>query len=417
MGRLSGHCSRAPGKEQCGIIFYIAFLLFPVYNDYNLRRFPLPTKQKYTSPASLNSSPLESLICNRRRQAAERQGITMSYDFVTQWVLDTVRESYADDIALVISHTTLRMDESRRAISYFVPVTKKGEDFARTFILKGVGYDIWGIPWERLEKFASLEEYNITCLADADILYARTEKDRERFETLQKELAHNLADKGKMRSQALQAYGQAKSIYLEMLFSSGSDVKMGAGYVLDYLGRAVAFSNNSYFKHSQTDQLGELKDMKDVPEGFDTLYMQILLEKDENLQKKGCYQLLRLIQAYLSEKEPEEKCREPREHNFQDLADWYCELVYTWLRIRHYVQANDAVKVYMWGIYLQNELNSVCEDFGIKKVELMKYYDSENLSLIAQKAEEAQQLIRSAITAGGGIIHEYQSEEEFLNEV
>lgn len=73
MGRLPGHCSRAPGKEQCGIIFYIAFLLFPVYNDYNLRRFPLPTKQKYTSPAFLNSSPLESLICNRRRQAAERQ--------------------------------------------------------------------------------------------------------------------------------------------------------------------------------------------------------------------------------------------------------------------------------------------------------------------------------------------------------
>lgn len=193
MGRLSGHCSQAPGKEQCGIIFYIAFLLFPVYNNDNLRRFPLPSNQKYTAPASLNSSPLERLFCDRRRQAAERQGIFMSYDFVTQWVLDTVRESYADDIALVISHTTLRMDESRRAISYFVPVTKKGEDFARTFILKGVGYDIWGIPWERLEKFAALEEYNITCLADADILYARTEKDRERFETLQKELAHNQA--------------------------------------------------------------------------------------------------------------------------------------------------------------------------------------------------------------------------------
>lgn len=341
----------------------------------------------------------------------------MSYDFVTQWVLDTIKKEYADDIALVVSHTTLRMDENHKAISYFVPVTKKGEAFARTFILKGVGYDIWGIPWERLERFANLEEYNITCLADGEILYARTEEDRIRFETLQKKLALHLADKNKMRAKALQAYSQAKKIYLEMLFASGSDVKLGAGYVADYLAQAVAFSNNSYFKKSQTDQLRELKDMKDVPGGFDQLYTKILFEKDGTLQKKGCHQLISLMQDYLSEKEPEKNVSIPTEHNYQDLADWYGELSYTWLRIRHYVQQNDAVKVYMWGIYLQSELNDVCQDFGAKKVELMKYFDCENLSLIAQKAEEAEKLIRDMIAKGGGIIHEYQSEEEFLNEI
>lgn len=71
----------------------------------------------------------------------------------------------------------------------------------------------------------------------------------------------------------------------------------------------------------------------------------------------------------------------------------------------------------MWGAYLQSELNDVCQDFGIEKVELMKYYDSENLLLIVQKADESEKLIRNAIVRGGGIIHEYQSEEEFLNEI
>ena len=341
----------------------------------------------------------------------------MSYDFVTEWVLGTVKKDYAEDIALVISHTTLRMDTGQKAISYFVPITKRGEAFARTFILKGVGYDIWGIPWERLEQFAALKEYNITCLADAEILYARTENDRARFEALQKQLAHNLADNEKARIGALEYYQKAKNLFLDMLFASGSDVKLGAGYVLDYLGRAIAFSNNSYFKKSQTDQLAELENMEDVPDGFAALYEKILFERDEDLQKKDCYQIISLVQSYLSGKYIEKENEPPTEHNYQDLADWYGELSYTWLRIRHYVQENAPVKVYMWGIYLQNELDQVCQDFGIEKIELMKYFDAGNLSLIAIKAEDAEQLIRNAITSGGGKIHEYQNEEEFLNEV
>ena len=59
-----------------------------------------------------------------------------------------------------------------KEISYFVPVSEKGEELAQTFILEGVGHDIWCVPWERLEKYVGLEEYKITCLADSEVLYA-----------------------------------------------------------------------------------------------------------------------------------------------------------------------------------------------------------------------------------------------------
>ena len=178
--------------------------------------------------------------------------------FVTEWVIRTVQEQYAEDIALVVSHTTLRIDETQPCISYFVPITKKGEHFAQTFLLEGIGYDIWGIPWERLERFSNLEEYNLTCLADATILYARSEADREHFEQLQQKLRTQLADPQAMRIQALKAYEEAKQFYLELLFATGSDAKMGVGYILDQLARAIAFSYHGYFKHSQTNQLAEL---------------------------------------------------------------------------------------------------------------------------------------------------------------
>lgn len=341
----------------------------------------------------------------------------MGYDFVTQWAIDTIREKYAEDIALVVSHNTLQIDDTCKGISYFVPDTKRGEEFARTFILEGVGHDIWGIPWQRLEGFARLEEYNITVLADTEVLYARTEQDRERFAALQRELAANLADNGKMRICALEAYRQAREIYLNMLFSAGSDVKMGAGYVLDYLARAVAFANNSYFHKSQTDQLAELGRMANVPQGFTALYREILLEKEDAGQKEGCYRLICLVQQFLEENVAAQAATTPCERNYQDLADWYAELSYTWLRLRHYARQGDAVKLYMWGAYLQSELNSVCEDFGLEKLELMKYYDADNLQLLVEHGDQAEQRIRAAIIKGGGTIHEYASEKEFLDEI
>ena len=339
------------------------------------------------------------------------------YNFVTEWVINTIKEKYADDIALVISHGTLRINTEEKAMSYFVPITKRGAEFAQTFILSGVGYDIWGIPWERLEGFARLEEYNITCLADAEVLYARTAEDKERFEALKKKQASYLADKEKMRACAIEAYEQAKNIYLEMLFAKGSDVKLGAGYVLDYLARAIAFSNNSYFKRSQTDQLNELKNMENVPEGFDRLYTKVIYEKDEASQKKLCYELICMVRDYLSKNGQGKEAKNPCEKNYQDLADWYGELSYTWLRIRYYAEAKDAVRVYMWGIFLQSELNQVCEDFGIEKIELMKYYDAANLSTFAEYSNEVEKLMRYEIVKGGGKIWEYADQKEFLNEI
>ena len=337
-------------------------------------------------------------------------------EFVTQWVIDTVKEKYADDIALVISHTTLRIDDSKPAISYFVPITNRGNELARTFILNGEGFDVWGIPWKRLEKFAELEEYNVTVLADSEILYAKNDEWAKRFEMLKSKQRSNLADVSKMRKCALKAYAQAKELYMEMLFTKRSDIRMLAGYVLDYLARAVAFSHHTYFKKAQTSQLEELQKLAQngkMPEGFYELYLDVIKENDEIKQKELCHKAIQNVCEYLEEIYPNNTLKE---HNYQDLADWYAELSYTWLRLRYYAAAGDFIKVYMWGIFLQSELNSVCEDFCLEKPELMECYDCKNLDAFISRANELEKWIRREITAGGGVIYEYNSKEDFLNE-
>lgn len=337
-------------------------------------------------------------------------------EFVTKWVTDTVKEKYRDDIALVISHTTLRIDDGEPCVSYFVPITSRGNELSRTFILNGTGYDIWGIPWERLEKFAELEEYNVTVLADGEILYAKDDEWANRFEKLKAKQKSYLSDNRKMRECALKAYAQAKEVYKEMLFAERSDIRMTAGYVLDYLARAVAFVGNTYFKKSQTDQLEELRQLSqrvEVPEGFTELYLSVIKEKDGEAQKKKCHKAIQLVRKFLEKNCP---VKASKENNFQDLSDWYAELSYTWLRLRHYAKEGDFVKVYMWGICLQNELNDVCEDFSLEKPELMECYDCDNFDAFLKRADELEERIRRAITEGGGVINEYNGEEDFLNE-
>lgn len=337
--------------------------------------------------------------------------------FVTNWVLDKVKKDYAEDIALVVSHTTLRIDENEKTVSYFVPATERGFQFGRTFILDGEGFDIWGIGWERLERFADLEEYNITCLADGEVLYARTKEDAARFQALQKRQQENLSDKILMRKNALTAFEQARKIYLETLFANDSDVKMGVGYLLDYLAQAIAFSNLRYFKKAQIAQLEELADMERVPQGFPQMYLKILCEPDCLVQKKLCFEAIRMVQTFLEDLSPDRDLDIPPQNpDYQMLADWYGELSYTWLRIRRYADRDDAVKVYMWGIMLQEELNRVCEEFGMEKMQLMNEYRSDRLREFAKRADQLEKRIQSIITSGGGVIH-CLSREDLLHEV
>ena len=332
--------------------------------------------------------------------------------FITNWVLNTVKEQYADDIALVVSHSTLNIDPDVDAVSYFVPVTDKGRQFAQAFIFEGRGYDIWGIEWERLERFAALDEYNVTVLADSKILYARTPEDAARFEALKNAQLDNLRDPIQARKHALESYATAKDLYTELLFAEGSGVRLCAGYVLDYLARAIAFANHSYFRKSQIDQLEELQSMARVPAQLAEMYIEVICTSDDCRRKELCHELISVVGHFLT-RESSTNC----EHNFQDLADWYAELSYTWLRIRHYGQEGDAVKVHMWGVMLQNELNEVCSDFGLDKMELMSEFDYTDLPRFVARANALEVQMRSIITSRGGNIREYRTSEEFLHEV
>ena len=71
----------------------------------------------------------------------------------------------------------------------------------------------------------------------------------------------------------------------------------------------------------------------------------------------------------------------------------------------------------MWGILLQNELNEVCADFGLPKMELMSEFDFNDLTRFVAQANALETQMKDIILRNGGVINEYTSIEEFLHEV
>lgn len=330
---------------------------------------------------------------------------------MTAWVLETVKRDYSEDIALVIRCGNLRIDTEETAVDYFVPATPRGDRFAFTAIVDRVGYDIWPLHWERLEQFASLEENYIACiLYDGEILYARSTEDAARFTELQKQLRANLQNDGLMRKKALTCYAQAKSFFADLPFSDENEARVAAGNLIDALAMAVAYENGQLFRYAQTRQLEELAGMERVPDGFGDLYRAIIRENEPEKRISLCRELIEKVRLFL-----EPPALEPSERNFQDLACWYDELSYTWLRIRHYCGLEDEQRAYMWGVYLQGELDSVCADFGLPKMALMAGFSADHLPAFAAHADRLEQQMRRYITEGGGIIHEYNTFEDFVH--
>ena len=118
---------------------------------------------------------------------------------------------------------------------YFIPADESARDFARTFLLDGVGYDIYPRSWENLAAIASMENFMTPCLADVQVLYG-TDAARARLTSLQETLRANLADAAYCRKIAKKRFDEACRL------------AKTPGYLLMALGDVIAALNGLYFR-------------------------------------------------------------------------------------------------------------------------------------------------------------------------
>ena len=333
---------------------------------------------------------------------------------LTQWAVREIEAHYRDEVCLLLNHTSLMIDgdEEQSGFSFYIPANGGANGLMRTFMIGGIGHDLFPMSWERIERMSRLEDYNTTCLADATVVYARSDGDRRRFVALQAALNANLANPDHCLKRAATWLSTAKEAWGSML--SGGPAfrqRMEAGYVCDCLALSVAISNGQFFHKGQSGQLDVLAAMPDQPKDFAEQYRAVLFAKDTGEQAVLCGKLIHSVEAYLKSKEEPQK-EDPAD--FHTLALWYHEMSYTWRRVYHWCEQNDAVNVYLWCCYLQDELLRMGPKHGIEDVDLYAAFDPDDLTALRRRAKSIEQKVLEAVKAQGISLDTYESVDEFL---
>ncbi len=336
---------------------------------------------------------------------------------IDTWAINKVKTEYKDDVLLLIGHHNtykLEKDAELATFSFFIPASEKAYELARTFIIDGVGYDLFPMSWERIERIVELDEDNATCVGDAEMLYYGKEEDKKRFLELQARLQDHLHNPQFMLNKALEKVNVAMELYQTMMFEEKLfKVRKAAGYILNFLITAVAYSNQTYFKNGYMNHMPELLAMKSIPGDFIRLYEAIVKANTSDELKKLCHEMIYNTRQFLSSKKGNRKNMNYNQ-DYKELASWYEELSYAWREIYHWCDQNDAVKAFMRGCFLQSEIDIVREEFGLEELDLLSSFRADDMTAYRKRAEALEKQIVSTIEEHGVKIDMYDSIEGFL---
>ena len=342
---------------------------------------------------------------------------------LTQWAINKIKTEYPDDVALLVavegsSGSSINGDWHGEAFDYYIPITERGNELAKTFIIDGIGIDIYPRSWERTEHTANLDNQSPQCLGSAKILYARTKEDEERFMALKQKLFDNLNDPNFVYKKALENLNTAMDLYRTMLFENRLYRVRGlAGYVQLYLTVSVACLNNTYRKgyHGgyHGDIIREVSGWKELPAHFIEYYQAILTANTIQEMRNLAYLLIAGAREFITKYKPKENHAE-KVKDYQWLADWYQELR-DWLRMLYYFcDIKNIDGAFYEACQMQSELDIVSEEFELGEMDLLGYFQAENLEILRSRAEELEKQIIYTIESNGVKIRQYNTLDEFL---
>lgn len=325
-------------------------------------------------------------------------------DRLVGWIEETVRNHYAEKVALVClygSHINGTADERSDVDCYFVPKTEEGVALARTFLLEGVGYDLFPMSWQRLEAIARLEQSHQPLVGDVQVLYADTEEDLRRLEAVQRQLKDSLADTTYREKVAQGRFSRACS-RLPLADDDLKTARLKAGGLLMDVAEVFAFGQGEYYHYGLKRQFPDLLALSDLPEGLEKDYLAVLRAKTSAEIADACRRLLvGCPWPMMNNRQPVEWGSRPPA---QQLAGLYEEISSTFLKIYRCAEIGDPVLAF---------LSAVCLQWELPWVDLLTSYRYEDLTTMAENARAVETQLRRELESAGVGLKEYKTFAEF----
>lgn len=338
-------------------------------------------------------------------------------DRLVRWIRRKAEQEYSEDISLVCVYGSWLNGTANRLSDvdcYFIPRKQQGYGLARTFILEGVGYDIFPLSWERLEKMASLEDSMQPLLGDVQVIWQDGSESADRLSALQETLRRNLQDPVLTHRAAQTRCRRAAGL---LAGAAAPRERLSAGYAMTLLAEALVLWKGEYFHFGMKGQYADLCRL--FPGPVSDLYARIAQAPDGPSALVAARQLLEKVQAILQlppfpiQPEPLDPPA-PGEPNAPALAELYQEICSTFNKIYLCCESGNYVLAFLSAGVLQLDLDAA-QSLGLPEIKLLPQFDWHRLEAFSRATRAAEETLLQFITSNGAALRRYASFSEFEN--
>lgn len=187
---------------------------------------------------------------------------------------------------------------------YYIPDEGKAESLSSQFVLDGLPYDFWGVPWGFAEDIANARSnrpwaVSASLIADTKVLYYRSQEDLDRFNGLKAHIAELVKPENRslMVGRALDAFKTTLFQLGQMRLAAADGDRAGLHWTgWKFAGSAVnclALINQTYFTKGWGANLPQILAMRQKPADLEEMLKGItvpeapgtMLEQADRLAK------------------------------------------------------------------------------------------------------------------------------------
>jgi len=277
------------------------------------------------------------------------------------------------DLAVLYGSAALETQHAMSDVDvFYVPTDPSDLRLNRTVLINEIGYDLFGLGWDRLQRIADLEEDLQPLILQGQIIVAKDKDSRVRFEQLKARLIRNLKDPKLTRAASKRLYDRALRQAGQLVTQSNPRLaKVSALYALQDGLLALMMVHGK----TLTNGFASLKsDCQAIP-GFP---MEVLSSIEELARLDQCEDLLDLVQKSLGRVSKALLASDPAPvpMTVDELTAFYQEAISTTHKIVYAHHHHDLGSAFLHSVHLQDELNRVFASTDLDPFDILKGFEA-----------------------------------------
>ena len=335
---------------------------------------------------------------------------------IAELFIEKVRRDYPNDISLVVVMGSYIYNDTHDKSDldiYFVPKTERGYNLGFTFILDEIGFDMWPISWERLERIASHDERITSIVTEGKVIYYSSVEDLTRLDEL-KAKALDTSDKSVFTKKSKEAFSKSyELIYrIQEAKSLGQLRRYGIQFI-NTIGYALALLNGTTIKRGRGKLKQELLSNKLVPENFSSLYDTLFFSSDMETIKHDLLELMKNTEELIDI----ELAKYRNRGSASDvLYGFFEELISSYNKIEHAYDLNNPFTCLFAGCEIQDEIDDILQYADLEKPDfpdIAMSYDPGHLQKIAHAAQDHKKQFTDFLQENNVSIRRFENLEEY----